>query len=449
VARARNPTRWAALRSVLPSQGPKPGAGFWFRLYARLEHLFVARRERDRSRRGRVGRRLSRLSWVFARLSREGRALSSMASLALLFGADLARSESHVLSLATLSLITSALLFSRGYRLTGVSTRVHLPQRVAVGEEISIGIELHNEGPRDRHQLRTEPPPLPWDGAFTELPADIALLARGARQRTSARARFLARGAHHLDPFRVAALVPLGLAQGAAHETQGASFMVVPKVARVTQVTTLCNRRHQPGGVIGASRTGDATDLAGVRPYRPGDLLRDLHARSWARLGSPMVRQYQEEYFTRIGVVVDTDARARGPEPLEAGLSLCAGIIARLCRGEALVDVLVTGEHAERLSLGRNLASLERALDVLAAVKAAPEFAGERLLGQLGPHLARLSSVVLVALDWDEDRAAFVSAIEARSVSVVVFVVGDAGAPSPRVTRVPLAAITNGQELAL
>jgi uncharacterized protein (DUF58 family) len=372
-----------------------------------------------------------------------------MASLTLLFGADLGRSESHVLSLATLSLVASALVFSRGYRLTGVSLSLRLPPRVAVGDEISIGIDIHNEGPRDRHRLRTEPPLLPWDGTFTELPADIDRLAPGSHQHTTARARFVARGAHHLDPFRVAALVPLGLAQGAAAETLGASFMVVPKVARVTRVSTLQNRRHQPGGVTGASRTGDATDLAGVRPYRPGDPLRDLHARSWARLGTPMVRQYQEEYFTRIGVVVDTDARGRGPEPFEAALSLCAGIIARLCQGEALVDVLVTGEHAERLSLGRNLASLERALDVLGAVQAAPEFAGERLLGRLGPHLSRLSSVVLVALDWDEARAAFVTAIEARSVSVVAFVVGDAGAPSPRVIRVPLEAITGGQELAL
>jgi uncharacterized protein (DUF58 family) len=418
---------------------------------ARVNHVLLpgTKRERDRYRGGRLGRRLARLSRLFARLSREGRALSAMASVALLFGTDIGSSESHVLPLATLALVAAALLVSRGYRLTGVSTSLSLPQRVAVGDEICIEIELHNEGGHDRHRLRTEAPHLPWDGTFTELPADIERLASGARQRTSARARFVARGAHHLDPFRVAALVPLGLAQGAAETTHGASFMVVPRVARVTRVTTSQQRRYQAGGVAGASRTGDATDLAGVRPYRPGDPLRDLHARSWARLGAPMVRQYQEEYFTRIGIVVDTDARARAPEPLEAGLSLCAGIIARLCQGEALVDVLVTGEHAERLSLGRNLASLERALDVLAAVQPAPEFAGQRLLVQLGPHLSRLSSVVLVALDWDEARAAFVLALEARSVSVVVFVVGDAGTPSPRVTRVPLDSIRSGQELAL
>jgi uncharacterized protein (DUF58 family) len=424
---------------------------------ARLNHLLLprTRRERERYRPGRRGRRALRLSGLFARLSREGRALSSMAGLSLLFGADLAQSESPVLALATLSLIVAALVFSRGYRLASVSTRLSVPQRVAVGDEIHIEIELSNEGARDRFELRTETPPLPWDGVFTELPADVPLLPRGEKRRVAARARFSARGAHHLDPFRVAALVPLGIAQGASLETPGASFLVVPRVARVTSVGAPGNRRYQPGGIAGASRTGDATDLAGVRPYRAGDPLRDLHARSWARHGEPMVRQYQEEYFTRIGVVVDTDVTAASAAHLEAALSLAAGIIAKLCRGEALVDVLVTGAHSERLSLGRNRASLERALDVPAAAGAGRDFAGERLLGQLAPHLGRVSSVLFVALGWDAARAAFVSAVEARGVTVVVFVVGDDRDPdgeaerTPRVRRVPIGAITSGQELRL
>jgi len=368
-----------------------------------------------------------------------------MASLALLFGADLSRGQAHLLSLGTLALVTSALIVSRAYRPSGLSVALVLPQRVTVGDELCIGIELANDGPRERQQLRLEAPPLAGDGRFTELPPDIPRLEPGARQRVLAKARFAARGAHHLEPFRVAPLVPLGLAQGAPLTSAGGSFMVVPRIARVTQVNTPHSRRHQPGGIAGASRTGDASDHAGVRPDRPGDPLRDLHARSWARHGSPMVRQYQEEYFTRIGVVVDTDARARTPAHLEAALSLSAGVIARLSSGEALVDVLITGQHAERLALGRHLASLERALDVLAAVQATPRFDPHHLLGQLGPHLARLSSVVLVALTWDEARAALVSAVEAQGVGVLTVVVGELDDLPPRVAAVPLEVIASGE----
>jgi uncharacterized protein (DUF58 family) len=418
---------------------------------AQLNHVLIpgSKSARDRYRNVWLARRLRFLSTAFMRLSREGRALLVMACVAAVFGGDLGRTQSHVLVLATASLLFSAFLFTRAYRLTGVTAGISLPRRVTLGEEVSITISLRNEGNKEHRSIRLELPLLPWDGAFSEPPNDIdELLPRGLAS-TTIRARFVARGEHHLDPFRAVALLPLGLSQGAPLRTSGARFVVVPKVARVVSLTTPVNRRHQPGGIARASRTGDATDLLGVRPYRPGDPVRDLHARSWARHGSPMVREYQEEYFTRIGVVVDTDAGAASPAHVEGALSLAAGVVASLCRGEALVDVLVTGEHVEKLSLGRSLGSLDQALDVLAAVKPKPGFAADAMLGRLSPHLERLSSVVLVALDWDDARAAFAAAIRARGVATVVLVVGDRASRTPHATTVPLDAITRGEALPL
>jgi hypothetical protein len=113
-----------------------------------------------------------------------------------------------------------------------------------------------------------------------------------------------------------------------------------------------------------------------------------------------------------------------------------------------LVDVLIAGQHTEQLSLGRHRASLERALDLLAAVQPLP-FASEALLLELAPHLGRLSSLVFVALDWDETRAAFVAAIEARAVATTVLLVDARAERTARLTRVPLAAIAAREELAL
>jgi uncharacterized protein (DUF58 family) len=260
---------------------------------------------------------------------------------------------------------------------------------------------------------------------------------------------FVARGQHHIDPFRAVALLPLRLSQGPPQRTESARFIVVPRVARVLSVTTPKNRRHQPGGVARASRTGDATDLLGVRPYRPGDPVRDLHARSWARHGSPMVREYQEEYFTRIGIVLDTDASVASAAHLEGALSLCAGVIASLCRGEALVDVLITGNHVTKLALGRSLGALDQALDLLAVVQPESGFAKDRLLAQLAQYLERLSSIVFVALAWDDSRAAFVASLRSRGVGCVVFIVGDEAARTDTATTVSLAAIVRGEALLL
>jgi uncharacterized protein (DUF58 family) len=298
---------------------------------ARLNHVLLpaTKSERDRYRNGRLARHVRRLTWVFARLTWEGRILSTAVCVALLFAADIVRTESHVLVLASASLLSASLLFTRVYRLTGVSAELRSPARVTVGDEMTITISLRNEGNENHRSIRIEQPLLPWDGTWIGAPPAIPILVAGGRASTLARARFVARGEHHIDPFRAVALLPLGLSQSSPVRTDGVRFVVVPKIARVTAVATPRNRRQQPGGVARAARTGDATDLLGVRPYRPGDPVRDLHARLWARHGLPMVREYQEEYFARIGVVVDSDARAATPAHLEAALSLAAGVIAR------------------------------------------------------------------------------------------------------------------------
>ncbi|HEY3665123.1 MAG TPA: DUF58 domain-containing protein [Polyangiaceae bacterium] len=418
---------------------------------ARLNHVLVpaTSAERDRYRNSRTFRRLQRFGVPFTRLSREGRALLVMACISGLFSADLGRTQAHVLVFSTAALLVAALLFTPAYRLSDVTAHVAVARRVTVGDELAITVTLHNAGQKEQRAVRWESPFLPWDGSFRGPASLVVDLPAGGRTSSVIRACFVARGQHQLDPFRALALLPLRLSQGAPLCTPSARFMVVPRVARVLSVSTPKNRRHQPGGVARASRTGDATDLLGVRPYRPGDPVRDLHARSWARLGSPMVREYQEEYFTRIGIVLDTDSDAADSEHLEGALSLSAGIIACLCRGEALVDVLVTGEHVAKLALGRSLGALDQALDLLAVVRAQPGFASERILAQLAPHLERLSSVVFVALSWDDARAAFVAAIRARGVGCLVLIVGDEPARTASATTVPLSAIVQAEALSL
>jgi uncharacterized protein (DUF58 family) len=165
-------------------------------------------------------------------------------------------------------------------------------------------------------------------------------------------------------------------------------------------------------------------ELIGVRPYRPGDAMRDLHAITWARTGEPSVREYRQENFTRVGVVFDTDPAGASEKGFEAGVSLVAGIVARLCSGEELIDLLVTGDRARSFTPGRSLGRLDHALDHLADVLPG-EFDAGVLMEIVKPSLTRLSSVVFVAFAWDEQRRALVTAIEQTGVGCRVVVVSD------------------------
>jgi uncharacterized protein (DUF58 family) len=399
-----------------------------------------------------AARLLGSLGWltgIFRRLSREGRLLATTGCVAAAFSADVGRTESHVLLLATAGLLLASLLRSWGQDLGQVSVEARAPRRVALGEELSISVILRNEGGQAREDIRVEASWLPRDGRWITSAQTVHSLPPGGREIAVLRARFRQRGEHLIGGIRAAALVPLGLAQGAAVRTDTLRVVVVPRLARVVRVTTPRSQRSQSGGSAQAARHGDATELLGVRPYRPGDAVRDLHARSWARVGFPVVREYQQEYFTRVGVVVDIDGEAASPAHLEAVLSLAAGVVAALCRGESLVDALVIDGRAHPLGPGGGSAIVDESLDLLAAVRAGPRFSTARTMAALGPRLDRLSAVVLVALAWDDERTAVARAIRAQGVGCAALVVGEKGETSMDKITVPVGSITRGEELSL
>jgi uncharacterized protein (DUF58 family) len=136
----------------------------------------------------------------------------------------------------------------------------------------------------------------------------------------------------------------------------------------------------------------------------------------------PIVREYQEEYFSRIGVVLDTDPVHADPRRFEAALSLAAGIVAKLSAGEALIDVLVMGAEVHALTVGRSLGYLDQALDLLACAEPS-RFDGAQLADRLAPFLPALGAVIFVALAWDASRASFVQTVESRGTPCRTIVV--------------------------
>jgi uncharacterized protein (DUF58 family) len=397
----------------------------------------------------RGGRWVLRLYRTF---TREGRWLSFIVLVTGAFAVDVTHTQVYLLFALLASAMVASLIVSPSLRLAGLSLRVHAPPRVFVGAEVSFVVECSRAEPGPATAwLRVEGPFLPYFGRWLAAPAPMAGVAYGASSAATLRARFAERGDLTLGRFRVSALVPLGLAAGPPLESDPVRLRVVPRPANVVALGMALATRHQPGGVALASNTGESMDLRGVRPYRRGDRIRDLSARTWARTGKPAVREWQEEYFTRVGVVLDCVApakrTARSEEAFEAAVSLTAGVVAHLARGDALVDLLVTGGEIHALTLGRSLGFLEQALDHLAGAELEVNVDRSKLLERLAPYLARLSAVVMIVDGWDEAREAFVRGVEKSGVRVRAVAVGAPASADVRVVSV--ASILAGKGLVL
>lgn len=419
--------------------------------FARLNHILIAptKHERDRVRSTRLGRIFIAMFGAWEMFSTEGRFVLLFWLLAGLF-VDMVTCVYQLWSVVTGALV-AGLVMRRFFSVRELSVRVVAPRRVTVCEEASVTLRVHNGSAQHHRSIRIQGPFLPWDGSYLGAAPSLPALAPGESDERSLRMRFSARGEHHLDPFVIRALVPLGLTMGAGVQTDGTRLLVVPRVAVVSELRLPNATRYQPGGVVLASRTGESRELVGVRPYRAGDPIRDIHARTWARSGRPAVREYEQEYFTRIGVVVDTERKRVGERSFEAALSLAAGVVAHLTRGEALIDLLVAGDQVLTLTLGRSLGFLEQALDMLACVQPAGALDLPVMQRRLRAHLERLSCVVFVALCWDEPRAAFADWVRSQGVGCRVLLIEDATRSTettpPELRRVSVRAIETNQGL--
>lgn len=417
--------------------------------FAKLNHILIpgTRDGRDRLRDSSAARLLTPLVRMYAGLTLVGRFLAVFSLAALIVSLGLQRTQNYLVWAAVFALLAASLAARRAFRLPDVSLGVAAPARVPARTPACFTLRLENAGARDEHALELRAPFLPWDGSWLAPLAPVASLCAGSTQLRTLTAEFVERGPHHLDPFEVTALVPLGIARGPAVASGGARFLVTPYLAPVHSLALPPRASGAPGGTDTAPRRGHSAELLGVRPYQPGDRIRDLHARSWARLGEPVVREYQRESAERLALVVDRDARA-GDEEFEAALSLAAGLLAHLASQRTTLDLWLAGPEPELLHLERGEGARTHALDRLAVLQRGARFDAEPLARRLAPQLGQLGAVVLVGAVWDAPQRAFADGLRQRGLPVRALIAVRSGALEGA-TAIPIRAILGREPLHL
>jgi uncharacterized protein (DUF58 family) len=247
----------------------------------------------------------------------------------------------------------------------------------------------------------------------------------------------LKRGIYGWPSLRVFTLFPFGLFRMHVRPSRKESLrvrgnlVVYPHFRPLRALDVPINMRYQPGGISLSSSVGESPEYIGNRQYRPGDSTRHLDHRAWARTAELVVKEYQEEYYCRVALVLDTFVpgnKAPGPEGyprLEAAISLTAAIAHALANGEYIVDLFAAGPELYVFRAGRHTAHFENVLEILACVDACHANPFQKVTPALIDELANISSVICVMLDWDAERAHLVRCAAEAGSSVKVAIVRD------------------------
>jgi uncharacterized protein (DUF58 family) len=266
-------------------------------------------------------------------------------------------------------------------------------------------------GPKlDNRQATVSSPDMPHLAAQGTAIADVEVVP-------------LRRGPLRFRGVTMARRDPLGLVRGFVKTELSETVLVLPKRYPVPSLGFAGNRQYQPGGVALASSIGESEEFVSLRDYRPGDPFRRIHWRSWARTGRPIVKEYQDEYFIRYGLLLDTFARPDQADVFEEAVSVAASFACTLADQECLLDLLFVGSQAFCFTTGRGLGQPEQALEILASVQPAVDQPFASLRELVLRHVGVLAGCVCVFVTWDAARRDLVRQLQAAGLPVLPLVV--------------------------
>lgn len=234
------------------------------------------------------------------------------------------------------------------------------------------------------------------------------------------------RGVIVLNDMRVLLPDPFGFFQRCREVVQKpSSITILPKRYRLPLVDFSGTARFEIGGEAASNAIGASGEFIGLREYRPGDSLRQIHWKSWARTGRPIVKELEDNFFPRYGLVLDTFPEPGQEQAFEEAVSVAASFAATLETSESLLDLMFVGEQAHVITAGRGMARADAMLEVLAAVEPAHGTAFDELARLILRHADELSVCICVLCGWSEERARWLSRLEQSGLELRVLCLVD------------------------
>jgi len=396
--------------------------------------------------------------WARERLTLAGWLVLLAAALAALAGVDTNQTVTYRAFTFLLVLLVASWLASLAFR-ARVAVKREMPQYVTAGEPFSYRLEVANAGTRPiagatLHERVADPRPgfrewlatrepgeerrnwfdreagyFRWrwfiERRLPEPPGEIPLPALAPGRSASVKLTLVPRrrGRLAFDGLTLARTDPLGLVKGLARVEAPAKVIALPRRYRIPALALPGRRKFQQGGVTLAASVGDSEEFLALRDYRPGDPLQRVHWKSFARTGVPIVKEYQDEFFERHALVLDT-SRPQGEDAVfEEAVAIAASFVYTIDTLECLLDLLFVGGEVRSYTAGRGQLHASHMLEILAGIAPSRREEFEPLAQAVLGRRGSLSSCILVFVQWDEARERLVdtlarSGMDARAILV-------------------------------
>jgi uncharacterized protein (DUF58 family) len=307
-------------------------------------------------------------SWIASlpQLTREGKFFIGI-SLGVGFAA--VKTGNNLLFLVfglLLSLLTISVILSE-VTLRSLNVSRLIPQNVFVGRSFLIKIKLQNQKVRfPSFSIEVEDI---LDSERIDKKCYFLKIPAKKTQETAYKLQFKRRGRYSFRGFRVATKFPFALYRAWRVVEFPAEILVFP---RIREVGSLAGIGKRQGEGIADRVAGRGESLLGLREFREGDDLRDIHWKATARAGRMIVKEYDATATKHVHLLFDSalptnDDTAR--EEMESAIEIVASLGQHyLSRGYS-VELTTRSGHVQ---VGGGQQQLGRILTHLALLELAP-----------------------------------------------------------------------------
>jgi uncharacterized protein (DUF58 family) len=399
--------------------------------------------------------------WTKRRFTVVGQAVVGAVVVALFASLDADSAVGYQAFMPLVVILLLAFLFRFGFRTQFQVERI-LPRLATVGQPVSYPVRIKNLSRRKQVGLTiiedlTDPRPrfrqwreykldedkhvrhFRFDRRTFRSPfkfatvkeADLPPLPPGQESEVRVELTPVRRGVVRFDGVTFARPDPLGIYRALRKQPLPQSLLVLPRRYEIPPIALPGSLKYQQGGVAMASHIGQSEEFVALREYRRGDPPRHIHWRSWAKTSKPIVKEFEDEFFVRHALVLDTFTVRPFSDNFEEAVSVAASFACTVLTQESLLDLLFVGPEAYAFTAGRGLAHADQMLEILAAVQPCQTKTFDQLEALVLNHIKAVSGCICVLLAWDEARQRFVAKLRALNLPVLVFVIRASGEKQP------------------
>lgn len=242
------------------------------------------------------------------------------------------------------------------------------------------------------------------------------------------------RGRVRLMDLRALLPDPLGLFQrNVPLECEAEELFVLPRKLQLTTFSLPKAPTPKAGPELSYHRAGVSEDFLRLRDYRPGDAPRTIAWKTWAKTGTPHVREFESEGNIRHGLVLDSFAESL--PCFEAAVSLVSTLLLDSQEDYPQFSNFYSAEESFVLKQRDQLPKrLMRLFAEIEPVRESDQF--ELLSQQVLRKKTRVHSLLIVFSHWTPQHEEFLKHLERAEIHAITLVVCEKRDKAPPNQRV-------------